>query len=196
MNFNYRKNIRPFLKKPKVQAYTMLILSLLAMSFFGFFAIRPTLKTIVGLQREIKDSQLVNQALEEKIIALSQAKEEYGKIENDLPLLAKALPAEPKFSFFLEDLENLAKETGITLSGVRLETVDLNQEDLQTPTQITSSLSVEGDYFTGKEFLEHLLNDSRIYLVDRFEINSKEGVSLLDLSLRVDGYYLKTAYVQ
>lgn len=194
----YYKKIEPIFKKPRVRAYTMLILSFFTMSFFGVFAIKPTLKTIAGLKKKINDGQLVNEALEQKIINLSQVKEEYKKIENDLPLISKALPSEPKFSFFLKDLEALAQEAGVTISGVKLGTIDLIQDDLQSPIKISSSLSIKGDYLSCKKFLEKLLDHSRIYLVDRFEISpdSKEGVIIINLSVSVDAHYLKTAYVQ
>ena len=193
------KKIGPFFKKPRMRAYTMLILSFFTMSFFGVFAIKPTLQTIAGLKKKINDSLLVNEALEKKIINLSQVKEEYKKIENDLSLISKALPSEARFSFFLKDLETLAQEAGATISGVKLETIDLTQKDLQSPIKISSFLTLEGDYFSCKKFLEKLLNHSRIYLIDRFEIRSdlkEEGITIINLGVRVDTHYLKGAYVQ
>jgi len=190
--------MRPFLKKPQVKAYTMFILSLLTMSFFGVFAIKPTLKTITRLKREINDSQLVNEALEQKIISLSQIKEEYKKIEVDLPLISNALPPEPKFSFFLQDLETLAQETGATISGVKLESVDLTKKDSQVSIQISASLTLSGSYSSCRNFLDRLLNNSRIYMVNSFEIdsNSKGEINIIKLSLKVNTYYLKPPYVQ
>lgn len=188
----YYKKIGPLFKKPRVKAYTMLILSLFTMSFFGVFAIKPTLKTIAHLQKEITDSQLVNEALEKKIIHLSQIKEEYKKIEDDFPRISKVLPSEPQFSFFLEDLEKLAKVVGATISGVRLESIDLTKKDSQSSSKISCSLILHGDYSSCKDFLDRLLNISRIYTVDKLEIRSdlKEGTNAIKLDLNVNTYYL------
>lgn len=188
----YYRNIGPFLEKPRIRAYTMLILSFFTMSFFGIFAIKPTLTTIAQLRKQIADSQLFNEKLERKIITLSQLKEEHKKIENDLPLLSKALPSEPKFYSFLQDLERFAQETGTTISSVRLESIDLTKKDTKSPTKIAASLTLEGNYSASQEFLNRLLNANRIYTLDRFGIHSnpKSGENITNLDLSVNSYYL------
>lgn len=188
----YYQKIGPLFKKPRVQAYTMLILSLLTMSFFGIFAIKPTLKTIAQLQKKIADSRIVNEALEQKIIHLSQSKEEYKKIENDLPLISKALPKEPQFSFFLKDLESLTQAVGATISSVRLESIELTKKNSQSSTKISGSLKLLGDYSSCKDFLNRLLTSARIYTVDSFEIrpNLKEEPRAIKLDFNINAYYL------
>lgn len=186
----YYKSLGPLLKKPRVRAYTMFILSFLTMSFFGIFAIKPTLQTITQLRREITDSQLVNDALEQKIITQSQLKEEFKKIEKDLPLISKALPSEPSFSFFLQDLEDLAQETETTVSGVKINSVDLTKKETKSSISVSSSFALSGDYSACKNFLERLLNNSRLYTVDRFEIRSNPtGIKTIKLDLGIDAYY-------
>lgn len=195
----YYKKIRPIFRKPKVKAYTMLVLSLFTMSFFGVFAIRPTLKTIVHLQKEIKDKKLVKKALEEKIVNLSLAKEEYRKIENDLSLISKALPREPQFSSLLKDLETLAQETGVTISAVRLEEIKLTEKNQISSKKISSSLNLSGSYPSCKDFLNRLLNSTRIYTISDFEVrsNSKEERGVVKLDLKINTYYLSSSsYVQ
>ncbi|MBL7159796.1 type 4a pilus biogenesis protein PilO [Candidatus Microgenomates bacterium] len=168
----------------------MFILSFLTMSFFGIFAIKPTLQTITQLRREITDSQLVNDALEQKIITQSQLKEEFKKIEKDLPLISKALPSEPSFSFFLQDLEDLAQETETTVSGVKINSVDLTKKETKSSISVSSSFALSGDYSACKNFLERLLNNSRLYTVDRFEIRSNPtGIKTIKLDLGIDAYY-------
>lgn len=189
----YYQKIGPFFKKPRVQAYIMLILSFFTMSFFGIFAIRPTLKTITQLQRKIKDSQFVSQALEEKIISLSQAKEAYQKVEKSLPLIAKALPPEPQFSFFLQDLESLAQEVDATISGVKLESVDLTKKDPTLPIKLSCFLALASNYPSGKEFIHRLIETPRLYTIENFEIRSraKEGETELKLDLKVNSFYFE-----
>lgn len=188
----YYRKIGPFLKNPRVRAYTILILSLLTMSFFGMFAIKPTLKTIAHLKREIDDSQLVNEALEQKIISISQIKEEYKKFENDFPFVTEAMPSEPKFSFFLKDLETLAQEVGATISGINLSSVDLTLKNNQSPIKISSSLILSGNYSSCRDFLARLLNSRRIYTVDTFRINSDSKVEdTIKLDLKINTYYFQ-----
>lgn len=186
----YYRKLGSFLRKPRVRVYTVLILSFFTMSFFGLFAIKPTLKAIAHLKREIADSQLIDESLEEKVIHLSQLKEEYKKIENDLPLVSTALPKEPKFSSFLEDLENLSRETEVTISQVKLESIDLTKRESKSSTKISSSLILTGDYSSLRNFLSRLLQSGRIYTVDTFEIRSpSKEVSVLKINLNINTYY-------
>ena len=190
--FRYYKKIGPLLKKPRVKAYTMLVLSFFTMSFFGVFAIKPALKTIARLKKEISDSRKVNQALEKKIINLSSLKEEYQKIETDIPLISKALPSQPQLPSFLKDLEIFAQEVGATISGIRVQKVALTKEGSRTSTKISSSLTLNGDYFSCKKFLNRLLNAKRIYTVESLEIRAdlKRKESIIKLDLKVNAYYL------
>lgn len=189
----YSKKLKPWMKKPKVKAYTMIILSLFTMSFFGFFAIKPTLATITHLKRKIKDSRTVDQNLETKIIHLSQLKEEHQNLENELSLVPKALPSEPQYSQILEELENLANQAEATISGVKLEKVRPSQEDSQSANKLSCSLTLEANYQSAKDFLNYLLNSPRLYTIEKFAIASetKENRQLIKLQLKIDTYYLK-----
>src|SRR3990167_7353762 len=84
--------IGPLLKKPQTRAYTFLILSIFTVAFFVFFAIRPTINTIIGLRKQIEDDQIVDTKLQDKINALSQIQAELDVLQPDLPLIDTALP--------------------------------------------------------------------------------------------------------
>jgi Tfp pilus assembly protein PilO len=121
----YYRDLSPFLKSPVVKAYTMLILSLLTMSLFGFFAIRPTIKTIVGLNKEITDARKVDKALQNKINQLSDAQQEFTKIQPELPLINSALPPQSEFQSLLMQIESAASQNGATISGIQFQSVAL-----------------------------------------------------------------------
>lgn len=188
----YYRKIGPVFKKPRVKAYTMLILSFFTMSFFGFFAIKPTLTTIFQLRKKIADSQSVNRTLEQKIIHLFQLKEEYEKLEKDLPLITAALPAEPQVYSLLKNLEDLAQATGATISGVRVNNVNLADNQSPSSNKLSCSVILEGSYSACRQFLDRLLNTSRIYKTDRFEMRSgsKREASVLKLDLNLEAYFL------
>ena len=61
----------PRLREKKIQTFTTLALTLITFTVFSVFAISPTLGTITDLQKQISDSQFVNQQLQTKITALS-----------------------------------------------------------------------------------------------------------------------------
>lgn len=125
---HYYQKFEPLFKTKQVQAYIMVVLSLFTIAFFGAFAIRPTLKTIATLRRQIGDKTLVNQRLEEKINNLILAQEEYQRVEADLPTLYSLLPEKAEFPALLRKLEVLAIENGATISGIQFDPIVLYGE--------------------------------------------------------------------
>lgn len=88
----YYTALEPVWQKPKNRIYTTIIFSFLAISLFGWFAIRPTIQTILLLQREIQDKQHVNIQMEEKIADLIEARTQLDLIGNKLSLIREAIP--------------------------------------------------------------------------------------------------------
>src|SRR3989344_5651953 len=83
------KRIRPVLKNTKSASYFTITLSLFSLSFFGMFAIRPTLITAVSLVRELKDLNNLSLDYENQISSIITAQSEYEKIRNSITLLDK-----------------------------------------------------------------------------------------------------------
>ncbi len=133
----FYKNYAQLFKSTEVQAYTMVALSLFTISFFGAFAIRPTLKTISLLKRQITDRIEVNQKLEEKINALILAQEEYQRIDKDLSSIYSLLPEKTEFPVFLRKLEAMTLGNGATISSIQFDPIVLYAQS-QTPPSATT----------------------------------------------------------
>lgn len=199
-----RKDIGPLFKTRKVQAYTMVVLSLFTVAFFGTFAIRPTLKTIATLQRKITDSDEVNRQLEEKINSLIEAQEEYQRIEPDLPLIYSLLPQRPEFPSLLRKIENLAIKNDATISGIHFDPIILYGESAsasgQTPTQtdippstpMYFSLTFVGNYPNLLKLLSHMTALDRLITVDAVNLtiaNETDVNSSLNIAIASRAYY-------
>lgn len=187
----YYQSLEPLLLSPKKRQYTTVIFSFLAVSLFGWYAIRPTIQTILYLRREIKDKTKVNQQMEEKIAALIEAQATYQTVEIDLPLLTHALPNNPNIILLVSSLRTLAGESQASLSGVQVadipilatetpvstESAEVSDELEQPPKptvvagknktiEIPISVTLSGTYPTVKSFLEGLLNFRRIVSIE------------------------------
>ena len=95
LNIGVKDNIfrfKPFIADKKKNTYLTAILSLLTMSFFGVFAIKPTITTAVSLTRDIGDLQALNEQYEQKITTIIKGQSEYEKIRDDIPLINMTLP--------------------------------------------------------------------------------------------------------
>jgi Tfp pilus assembly protein PilO len=224
MVFNYRTeynryrryftSLEPLAKTPIIRAYFSLIASLFALSFFGAFAIRPTIKTIIGLRKEITDASFTDKRLQEKINALSEAQTQYSLIQPELPTVFAALPKNPEFSSLLKQIENIVVASGASISAIQFQSVTLHDagakekqislqaspsgtEKNNTPdvniessdkllglTPISFSLILRGSYTNLTAFLTSLTRLSRLIHVDSFVISTVTG-GFAELSLNI-----------
>ena len=72
----------PPIKNENTRIITTLILTFAAMTFFGAFAINPTLTTIVNLKKQLEDSQIVYNKLVEKNNNLSFLLNQYNSLSS------------------------------------------------------------------------------------------------------------------
>lgn len=165
----YYLSLDPLLNKPTNRAYTAVIFSFLAISLFGWFAIRPTMQTIFELKREISDKTIVDKEMEDKISALIEANATYENVQNDIPVLAQALPMNPDPIRAVAQLRGLATDSGVTISGLTVPPVPLTGSSLKTPVasagkvmSIPMTLSATGPYANIKAFLTNITNLRRI----------------------------------
>lgn len=199
MIFDYKKEyfryrhyyiaLTPFLKSPRAKAYTMLIFSFLAVAFFGFFAIRPTIRTIIELNRQIKDQRFLDQALEEKIKALVLAQEEYELIQKDLPLVFETLPQKANFPPFVQKVEENASNSGLTLGSFSFQAIELSPLKVGTAaaSPIPFRLDIGGSYPDLFSFLKTLERSKRLVSFQNFAFKKGEGEEKDKLKLQLEG---------
>lgn len=122
----YYLNLRNiYEEKPDVRAYLGILLSLIAISFFAVFAIRPTLNTIASLVSQTDAQRETAKKLQEKVENLERAQTLWLSIQDRLPRIKEAVPDEPEPASFLRQIESLAARNGIGLSSSSLEEVVL-----------------------------------------------------------------------
>jgi len=188
----YFTDLSKFYQKKKVRTYTGIILSLITVIFFLFFAIRPTLTTIAQLIRETKDQKNVATEMEKKINNLSEAQVNYLSIEPELLLVEQALPKKPEVALLTKEIEALAKQTGVGITSLRFSEVDLTTDGKQQEKQeIKISLNVLGDYPNLKIFLGNLMSLRRVILIEAFSFQTGKGESnILSLNLAAKAWFL------
>jgi len=180
----YFTDLGRFYQTKKARTYVGIILSILTVTFFVIFAIKPTLVTIAQLIKQTKDQKLVVGELEKKITSLSQAQNEYLAVESDLYLVDEALPQEPKVPLLIKQLETLAYQSDVNIGRLRINEVDLKKTgSAKTEKQpLSFSFAAFGNYSNLKAFLSSLSSLRRIILVESFSfqkgIVEKSGLSL------------------
>lgn len=184
----------PHFSEVKTQKFTSVILTLIALSVFGLFAINPTLSTIARLQKEIEDSEVISQKLEEKIAALASLQQAYSRLENDVPIVFESIPKSPLVPLFIGQIQAVAKSSNIHVSQLRNSQVDLFGEngDSKKYYSYSFSLTGEGLYEDIIKFMENVISIQRIVNIDESSISrEKSEDGSLRLNFQGVTYYKK-----
>lgn len=187
----YYRTIIPLFEKPKVAAYTMLVLSFFTIAFFGIFAIRPTLATIAQLKKKITDQQDVNTRLQDKITQLRRAEVAYENVRPDIDAILGALPDKPQTALLMGKLNKTLRDNSIDVT-----ILTFSQVELKEPPVASSSAGILGFSLTGKASYDNIVNFvdilsvmDRIVAIDSLDIAKTEG-DLLTMTIRGKSYVL------
>jgi len=183
----------------KVSLELILFLSMIAI--FALFALKPTIITIVSLQKEIKLKNEIDQKLAKKVSALSQAQLVLAKVQNSLVYLDKTLPQEVEFTRFEREIEYLAVKNNVILADARFGQFDilgdnLGQELKKTSktayTPLSFTVIAGGSYQDLKNFLKDLEILDRLVIIDEIKFDKQAQVTGADLQAKITGkvYYL------
>jgi len=199
----YYRSLEPMLKKPKTKQYSTVIFFFLTVALFGWFAIKPTIQTILYLQREIVDKKAVNTQMDDKINALIEAQAILENIQPQLEVISYTIPTNPQAVDIARQLINLAEVSQASLSAIQIASVPIL---IATPsaaipssivkhTAIPITLSIDGSYNTLASFMSGLLAMQRIITIDSLSFSpSKSGLpqartNEIRLQLKLTGYY-------
>ncbi len=157
--------------KQKATAYLYITFSLLAFSFFGLFAIGPTLGTISDLNKKYNEEKAALHELQQKNEALKSLSAQYIEIQPDLSLIDNAIPQSPKVGELTRQLENLTIQNNLVLK--KLDTGLMELYPAKNPNKPIFSFSftvgVEGAEQDINTFISELVNMGRIIGIDRLQ---------------------------
>ena len=182
----------PDLKKEKTKKYSSIIFSLISLSFFGIFAINPTLSTIAKLRKELSDTKFVDEQLEKKITNLSSLQEKYNIVEKDIPIVLKAVPKNPQVPLLIGQIQAVAKDTGVEIINLQSFEVDVpgTSSDQKKYSAFSFSTSVQGNYENLNNFISTLSSMERVVSLDTLSINRKGNQSeILELNIKGMAYF-------
>lgn len=196
-NYNrYYQRFNHWTRQPVAKVSGLVSLTIFTVSFFCFFAILPTFKTITQLKKEIKDAQEVNSQLYKKTVSLATAQNNYEKIINQLPLINQTLPEKEKFETLAWQLSWLASQKGVQLSNGVFGSFplvgQLAKPELNT---IQIELGLIGNYLQIKSFIETLTNLDRLITVQDLNFGSKnlqvlKNSGQLNANLKLTAFFL------
>jgi Tfp pilus assembly protein PilO len=181
-----------------VKVFLEIILSLVSITVFAAFAIRPTILTILELNKEIKSKEEVVGKLNSKILSLQSANETLQAVAPDLIYLDQAVPPMAKPEDFVRQIEGLASTSTVSILGLSASDVILlgkptsnksrEVEALpQSASEVPITVSVTGAYPNLMVFVSKLENLRRPIKIDSLSISAAETEEGKKITMVVTG---------
>lgn len=165
----------PYLTPERSQKFFGIVLTLLALSFFGIFAIKPTLSTILKLQKELSDNQFIFDQLETKIKNLTTLRKQYFNLQDDLPAITNAVTVQPEAHLLLAQIQSVARTSNVTIKKLQNFEVEVLKNDKSKDKDYYSysfSIAGSGPFENISKFVQILTSMERIVNIDVFSVNN------------------------
>jgi hypothetical protein len=192
--------VRLYKRNQDLRMFLEVLLSLVTISFFTFFALRPTLITITVLYKDIQTKEALVAQLDTKIQNIAAAQAIFTAEAQRIPLTNNSVPDLASPETFVRQIEGLAITNSVNLLGVSVGQVTLVGAEKKTPTSatdiiplpegaksLTFSISVNGDYPQLSRFLSELENLRRPIKIDNSGLSSAQTEEGSQLVLLVSG---------
>lgn len=179
----------------KAKDYTFTILFFIIFSFFTLFVIRPNIVTVFGLQKELTDLQILDKDYEAAIVDIVSLQSVLEKNRDRFPMLREALPYTPQVNQVIDDIRNVASESGIDTEKIDINQISLKESENKSSTKAYNvNIETRSDFPSAFAFVDGLTRQRRLKTLKNIKIykegSNGTGSAVLRVILEVEGYYL------
>lgn len=192
----YFTYIRPIFRSKAAKTYSSLIFSLLAISIFSYFAIRPTVTTILSLQKSITERSEVLKTLHEKVNNLTAGKNNYAGINPKTKTkLENLVPNSPQLTGVIDSITIAANDAQATISGLQFQPIILeNEKDKLNKNaslnEVSFTLNSQGSFASLMKLLTILQRSDRLFSIASINFAQPPEGSLI-MSITAKAFYMK-----
>lgn len=192
----YYTYIKPLLRNPQIRTYTTVIFNIIAITIFSVFAIRPTIKTIFSLQKDIKDQQQILDQLNTKAVNLTNGKKNLANINPDtIKKLNSLIPEKNNMSGLINSLSSLGLQYTASITGLQFQPTELVGEPTipnpkATLQEIDFTVNTSSEYQNLTQLLNALGKTPRSMTIDNVSFSQSAGGPLI-MSINGKAYFLK-----
>ena len=191
----YYTYIKPITQIPIVRNYASTIFALVTVTVFIFFAIKPTVETIIVLQKKLADSSQVLDQVTKKVENLSSAKQNYDRLDSNIKnRIQSQIPDNIALRSLIQSLEQTAADNQASISALQIQPVTLEGKQSSTATNLSEvgfMFNVEGNYQNLISLLQEIQRSARLISIDNIVFNRTEENQGLVMSLTGKSYYIK-----
>lgn len=193
--FRYFTYIKPLTKLPVVRTYGTTIFTFIITTIFILFAIKPTVETILVLQKKLENYHQTLGKVNKKADDLSQGKQNLENLDKETKdKIRAAIPDSLEIRSVIQTLELLAQRHEASVSALQFQPLEIDsqgEDTIGTLEEFTFTFNVEGAYQNLISLLQDLRRSARLISVDTLTLNKvAEGENLI-MSISGKAYYLK-----
>jgi Tfp pilus assembly protein PilO len=191
----YFTYIKPITRIPLVRNYGSTIFTLLVIIIFIFFAIKPTVETILVLQKKIENANQILKQLDDKSNNLAQGKKNYDSLNPQIKVkINSSIPDLVQLKTIAQTLEQLSASRDASVSALQIQPIvilPINAEGLGQLEEINFTFNTEGSYPNLSSILQQVLQSSRLFSINNVNIRKvDDGGSSLLMSIIGKAFYL------
>lgn len=191
----YYTYIKPITKIPLVRNYASTIFTLVTIIIFIFFAIKPTIETIIVLQKKLADSSQVLEQVTKKVENLSSAKQNYDHLDPTIKSkIQSQIPDNIALKSLIQSLEQTANDNQASISALQIQPIVLEEKLPSTMGSLSETsfvFNVEGSYQNLILLLQEVQRSARLISIDNVVLSQLEEGQGLMMSLTGRSYYIK-----
>lgn len=201
----FLKILLVYRKREDFRIFLELLLSLITITFFSIFALKPTLLTISQLLKDNKEKQELVNKMNQKIENIAKAQNIYEQNIEKLSIIENAVPNTPTPENLLRQIEGVAYINSVTLLGSSVNEVTLIGEEKKKQSKdqvknlpenvktLSFSINVTGAYSSLFSFLSNLENLRRPLIITSVNITSSDSDTGKTIIMLITG---QTPYIK
>lgn len=191
----YFTYIKPVTRHPIIRNYGPTIFTLITITILVLFAIRPTVETILVLQKQLTNSEEVLQKITQKANDLSLGKKNYDNLDQiTRDKISSAIPDNSSLKSIIQNLEQIAKAHDASISALAIQPFAIatkKENQVGSLATVSFTFNCEGSYNNLIAILQDLKTIKRLTSIDGVSLSkTTDGLSLI-MSLSGKAYYLK-----
>lgn len=191
----YFTYIKPVTRLPIIRTYGSTIFTLLVVLILIFFAIKPTVETILVLQKKLIDTESVLQKVTQKTNNLSLGKQNYDNLDPAIKNKIKtAIPDNVELKSVIQTLEQIALRNEASVSALQIQPLTLEPKTghaIGAISEIKFTFNIEAKYQNMISFLQDINTSSRLITIDSVSVSKASAGSGLIMSIIGKGYFIK-----
>lgn len=149
----------------------------------------PTYKKIAAAKEAIVIREQVLAERTQIIENVEALSKEYERRSNEVSKFSQVLPGKKNLAELIASVEAMATRSGVVVSEFKIS--DAKAAEGEPVTKIEISFKIDASYEALIGFLNNIEKNIRILDINTIDIGSKEGINILNISLKGNTYIIK-----